>query len=218
MAAVAAVVLILLVSRTDGTSSLDATVTTTSLSSLGALVDPGPPGAVGPEREPIPSGSALASTTTSAGGGPIDGIACLGAEQSLFHIHVHLTVFVDGQARQVPAGIGIVNPQMQNTPQGAFVGGGSCLYWLHTHAADGIVHIESPVRKVFTLGDFFGIWGQPIGPDQLGPISGHVTALYDGRLFRGDPASLPLVAHAQIQLEVGTSLVKPESVTFQGGL
>jgi hypothetical protein len=31
------------------------------------------------------------------------------------------------------------------------VAGGSCFMWLHTHAADGIVHIESPVTRTFTL-------------------------------------------------------------------
>ena len=29
--------------------------------------------------------------------------------------------------------------------------------WLHTHAADGIVHIESPVDRTYTLGNFFDV-------------------------------------------------------------
>jgi len=40
--------------------------------------------------------------------------------------------------------------------------------WLHTHAADGIIHTESPVERTYTLGDFFDIWGQPLGRHQVG--------------------------------------------------
>lgn len=39
-----------------------------------------------------------------------------------------------------------------HTPQGPFIASGTCFYWLHTHAADGIIHVESPVHRVFTLG------------------------------------------------------------------
>jgi len=37
-----------------------------------------------------------------------------------------------------------------------------CLYWLHTHVADGIIHIETPGERSFTLGEFFDIWNQPL--------------------------------------------------------
>ena len=48
------------------------------------------------------------------------------------------------------------------TPIGVFVTSGSCFSWLHTHASDGIIHIESPVKRTFTLGDFFDLWSQPL--------------------------------------------------------
>jgi hypothetical protein len=37
-------------------------------------------------------------------------------------------------------------------------------------------------------------------------------------VFKGDPRDIPLTAHAQIQLEVGTPLVAPEQITFPQGL
>jgi hypothetical protein len=104
-----------------------------------------------------------------------------------------------------------------STPEGIFVGGGSCFYWLHTHAADGIVHIESPVVRTFTLGNFFDVWGQELGPDRVGPASGRVTAIYNGRVFEGNPRQIPLTAHAQIQLEVGRPLVAPLRSPFRPG-
>jgi len=98
------------------------------------------------------------------------------------------------------------------------VGGGSCFYWLHTHAADGIIHIESPIERTYTLGDFFDIWGQRLGPARVGPVAGRVTAIYDGRLFGGNPRDIPLTRHAQIQLEVGAPLVSPSAIAFPQGL
>jgi hypothetical protein len=98
------------------------------------------------------------------------------------------------------------------------VGAGTCFYWLHTHAADGIIHIESPIARTFTLGDFFDVWGQKLGPERVGPSPGPVTALIDGHVYRGNPRDIPLTAHAQIQLEVGRPLVAPVSITFPSGL
>jgi hypothetical protein len=189
-----------------------------SLSTLGSLKPAPAAGQNGPEGVPVPSAPPLAGTTAGATGQKVDGVSCDTSEQTLFHIHTHLTLVVNGSPRQVPAGIGIPAAQFQNTPQGTFVGGGKCLYWLHTHAADGILHIESPVHRTFTLGDVFDEWGQPLGPGQAGPVKGHVTAIYNGKLYQGNPRDIPLNAHAQIQLEVGTPLVAPESITWPSGL
>jgi len=188
------------------------------LSSLGSLEPAPSAGPLGPEQVPVPSGAALASTATAVTGQPKDGISCQTSEQTLFHIHAHLTVFVNGSARQVPAAIGIPGAVAQSTPAGSFVGQGTCFYWLHTHAADGIIHIESPVHRTYTLGNFFDEWGQPLSTSRVGPASGHVVAIYNGQVFTGDPRNIPLTAHAQIQLEVGSPLVAPEQITFPNGL
>ena len=186
------------------------------VSALGGLQAPGSPGPVGSEGVPIPAGPVLASPVTT--GQPIDGIQCSGGEQVAFHIHAHLTVFVNGAAQEVPAAVGIANPIAENTAQGPFIGSGSCFYWLHSHAADGIIHIESPVAATYHLGQFFDIWGLPTGPDQLGTAIGPVTAFYNGQHWTGDPRDIPLTAHAQIQLDVGSPLVAPESIRFSNGL
>ena len=187
-----------------------------SLSTLGTLQAAPAAGPLGPEAVPVPAGTALTGTAAAASGQPVDGISCSAGEQTLFHIHAHLTIFVNGVARQVPAAIGIPGAAGQNTPSGPFIGSGTCFYWLHTHAADGIVHIESPVVRTFTLGQFFDEWGQPLGPSVAGPAHGHVTVLYNGKVFEGNPRDVPLTAHAQIQLEVGTPLVAPESISWAG--
>jgi hypothetical protein len=166
----------------------------------------------------VPVATPLASTATIAGGQPVDGISCDTSEQTIFHIHAHLTVFVNGQARQVPAGIGIPAAVASRTRAGPFISSGTCFYWLHTHAADGIIHIESPVQRGYTLGEFFDEWGQPLGPEQVGPAKGSVTAIYNGQVYLGNPRDIPLTAHAQIQLEVGRPLLTPVSIRWPSGL
>ena len=173
---------------------------------------------MGPEDVPIPRSPLLAHVGAAAAGRSVGGISCQTSEQTLFHIHAHLTVFVAGSERQIPYGIGIPDAVAEATSRGPFVVAGSCFYWLHTHAADGIIHIESPVRRTYTLGEFFDIWNEPLGPDQVGPAVGRVTALYDGERYLGDPRDIPLEAHAQIQLDVGKPIVAPVSIRFPAGL
>ncbi len=189
-----------------------------SLASLGTLKPAPAAGPTGPEGVPVPAAAPLASIATAANGQDVDQISCQSSEQTIFHIHAHLTIFVNGAQRQVPAAIGIPGAQAQNTPQGPFIASGTCFYWLHTHAADGIIHIESPVHRTYTLGDFFDEWGQPLSPHQVGPAKGTVTAIYNGQRYTGNPREIPLNAHAQIQLEVGTPLIAPVSIAFPNGL
>ena len=188
------------------------------LTSLEKLSRPGPAGPPGPEGAPVPDGPRLARGEPAQAGPPVDQIQCQASEQVLFHIHAHLTVFVNGAPRRIPYGIGIPAGQASTTPAGPFVGSGACFYWLHTHAEDGIIHIESPVERAYTLGDFFDVWGQKLGPTKVGPAIGRVTAFYDGLWFRGDPRDIPLSKHAQIQLDVGRPLVAPVRISFPSGL
>lgn len=136
-----------------------------------------------------------------------------------FHIHVHVQIVVRGHARRIPGGIGAAAPLAETlTPRGGFVTAASCFMWLHTHAADGIVHIESPTERTYTLGEFFDVWGQPLGRSRVGPAHGRVTAIVDGGVFTGDPRGIPLLAHSQIELEVGRPFVAPDRIAFPRGL
>ncbi|HKF16650.1 MAG TPA: hypothetical protein VKF14_05585 [Candidatus Dormibacteraeota bacterium] len=152
------------------------------------------------------STSSSRPSPTAATGQTVDGIQCETHEQVLFHIHAHLAIFVNGQEEQVPPGIGIPDPQVQQTQGGPFVASGSCFYWLHTHATDGIIHIEAPAQRTFTLGNLYDIWGQPLSASRAGGDTGQVIAYVDGKRFDGDPRTIPLGAHTVIQLDVGTDV------------
>ncbi len=91
--------------------------------------------------------------------------------------------------------------------------GGGCFYWLHTHVADGIVHIESPTQQLYTLGQFFDIWGQPLASGQVGPATGPLTIFVNGQPYTGDPRGIELKQHGEIQLDVGT-VVPPQSIDW----
>jgi len=199
-------------SASASTGSTASAGSTLPLSTLGTLQPAPAGGALGPERVPVPSAPVLAATSAATAGQAIDGVSCNSSEQTLFHIHTHLTIFVNGQPRQVPAGIGIPGAVTSQTQVGSYVGNGNCFYWLHTHAADGIIHIESPVKRTFTLGNVFDEWGQPLGPDQAGPAHGKVTVIVNGRVFAGNPRNAPLGALENLQVEVGTPLVAPENI------
>jgi hypothetical protein len=158
------------------------------------------------------------SPAAGATGRGIDGIGAGGSEQLVVHIHAHLAVYIDGRQETIPYGIGILPPlQLQQTANGPFVVGGAAFYWLHTHDSSGVIHIESPVQRRFTLGEFFDIWGQPLGRTQVGPLRGPVTILVDGRMVGGNPRGVPLAAHRVIQLDVGP-VVPFQPFAFPAGL
>jgi hypothetical protein len=169
-----------------------------------------------------PVGAANTRPASSAGavGAPladVNGISCDALESTIVHLHVHLAIFVNGDEQQIPFGIGIGQPwQVSDSDEGPFVDDGSCFYWIHTHTEDGIIHIESPVRRRFTLGDFFAIWQMALSETQVGPAQGTVIAYVNGQRSSVSPADIPLLSHERIQLDVGTD-VAPYPFDFPPG-
>jgi hypothetical protein len=160
----------------------------------------------------------LPPLTDSGGKGqPVDGIQCT-PEMVQYHIHAHLTLLVDGQNIAIPAGIGITPPRVE---QQGFVVNGTCFYWLHTHDTTGVIHVESPTSRLYTLGQFFDIWGMPLTPTQVAtfPITPDkpLQVFVDGQAYDGSPNDIELTAHKLITLEVGTS-VPPPGYNFPPGL
>ena len=107
----------------------------------------------------------------------VENVQCQAGEQLVSHVHTHLTIFVNGQARVIPYGIGVRAPRRCRPPKGAFVETGSCFYWLHTHQEDGVIHVESPshVAAASRLGQFFAEWGIPLNanPGRAGKGQAH---------------------------------------------
>jgi hypothetical protein len=124
----------------------------------------------------------------------ISGIECHRSEQLNYHIHSHLDVFVNGVPQQTPSKIGILASP-------------SCLYWLHTHSEDGIIHVEAPEAREFTVGQFLDIWKQTLTNSTtfFDSVSGlPVTAYVDGERFEGDYRTIPIESLKEIALAYGT--------------
>lgn len=75
-----------------------------------------------------------------------------------YHIHPELAIRIDGADVPIPPNIGI-KP--------------TCMTSIHTHDGGGIIHVESPIQKDFTLGDFFAVWEKDFSRDSiLGNVAG----------------------------------------------
>ena len=181
---------------------------------LGVWISGGstPTATLSAEGVPIQQVPDLASADTTMSGAPVDGITCQNSfRQTIkYHIHTHVTIFVNGHQERIPAGAGIQAPRFdEHLANGLFVDNSfnGCLYVLHVHTNDGIIHVESPHKRAFTLGQFFDIWQQPLSSEQVGPAKGAVVAFENGKRFVGSPRDIPLEPGADIQLDVGTPVV-----------
>lgn len=217
--AVAVVTGITLAMVGGGSATAGAPSALLSPSVLGTLQPAPPLGPDGYEGVPVPNAAPLASRASMAVGQKVDGINCQSNFHLLFHWHAALTIFVNGKQTQIPAGVGIIAPKATKNSKGQpYIQEGKCFYWLHTHAPDGVIHIESPVQRGFTLGNFFDEWGLPLNAEQVGPVTGRVIAFYDGKVYQGNPRDIPLADKAQIQLDVGTPLIGPDLIRFPKNL
>ncbi len=79
-------------------------------------------------------------------------LTCTTDMATQFHIHPELKISINGVEQVIPANIGIKS---------------TCMTSIHTHDATGVIHVEAPVKKDFTLGDFFAVWGKTFNKDQI---------------------------------------------------
>jgi hypothetical protein len=141
--------------------------------------------------------------STSSKAALIDEIECDAVEYGTFHVHAHLDVFVNGQPYIVPSQVGIID--------------GTCLYWLHTHNTSGIIHIEAPTTKQFTLGQFFDIWKST--GSVLPPTNGTPEIFVNGQKVNTGLMDTQLNAHDEISVVYGTEPTYiPKFYQFPEGL
>ena len=140
-----------------------------------------------------------------------DGIEALEREMLKTHFHSHLALFYRGEQIAIPYGIGIVQPFEAHD---GFVDSARAIYWIHTHDATGIIHVESPDGRRYTLGNFFDLWGRPLSRANVAGLRGRVLAYVDGKPYKGDPRNIALGEHTQITLVVGEPKVTPPRYEF----
>jgi hypothetical protein len=152
---------------------------------------------------------AQTQTSTTASGTPvnsllypsIDNITC-DASNPAYHVHAHLTLYINGAQVQIPQGIGLPTDQ-------------SCIYWLHTHDTSGVIHIEAPRQQNYLLGTFIDLWAHQFPqlqyPVQLSQTEGW-TAWVNGKPYNGDFRNISLTAHTLITLAYNSPGVTPDTI------
>ena len=100
-----------------------------------------------------------------------------------------------------------------------------CLYWLHTHDNSGIIHVESPEKRDFTLGQFFDIWNKTFdnckifnytaSDDNINTLSVYVNGYKVTGIYYRD---IKLSAHDEIAIVYGKPpLTIPSRYAFPQG-
>jgi len=127
-----------------------------------------------------------------------------------YHVHTHVSIFLNGEALAVPAEVGIVRPAT-----------GDCFYSIHTHDKSGKIHVEAAAPGIFTLGQLFAIWGQPLEASNIAGLTGMPVALYvtdNGVVTEAvdNWQSIELTSHREITIAVGTPITEIPNITWDG--
>jgi hypothetical protein len=166
--------------------------------------------------------AARGGSPTSVGGSPLsaNAIPCDGLEHTQVHYHAYLQIVVNGNIVPISTSVGRT---------------ANCYYWLHMHSGEqGMIHVEAPNDRTFTLADFFWVWGawggtrQFLDSTHVSTVTlsgGQALVVYidadDGtgpQIYSGDPQKIVLKAHEMITLEITPpSLSPPPAYTWPAG-
>jgi hypothetical protein len=115
--------------------------------------------------------------------GPPPPLPCISGAGQAYHWHTQLTITSGGNPVTIPADIGI-----------SF----TCMQVLHTHDTSGLIHIEpdTPAQaRVYSLGDFFAVWGKPFGsPTRMTANGTAVNPSPSQGLYNGETIVLDYVS------------------------
>jgi hypothetical protein len=158
-------------------------------------------------------------------GQKVDKVPCQPTEYlNDYHVHMYLGIVDHGRQVAVPDAIGLIKPGPE---QNGYITTAGCFYYIHTHDASGMIHVEDPASlppsaTPYTLKNVLDIWGMKYSHTSFGPFKGEV------RVFVGNPSSLgvttvnhytqfkkagqlgtiPVKSHEVIWIEIGKPVTK----------
>lgn len=108
----------------------------------------------------------------------------------MMHLHMHLTLVIDGKEEQVPANIGI-DPSLWND-HSLDSYGMKGMTVLHTHDTSGTIHVESYKVQDYTFGQLLDIWKPDLVGDKIFmTVNGQPVQDYQNYIFKdGDKVIL----------------------------
>ena len=153
------------------------------------------------------------------------------AESLQHHVHAHLDIFVNGDHKFVPGGVGIVttDKQVHHAKISGFDAYGGigkpcskpCISPLHTHDATGTLHTESAIATDNTLGQFFKEWDVKLDASCVGDYCAPDTPIMvyvDGKPVTLDKAGdIALTDQTEIAIVIGKSPADIPSTPDFGG-
>jgi len=148
-------------------------------------------------------------TPTGGQGQAVEGLPCETNLVETYHVHTHLSIFLDGVALAVPQSIGRVS--VAPNPL--------CFYSIHTHDMSGKIHVEAPAQATFTLGQLFSIWGQPLEADNVAGLTGKPIVVYStdqGTVTKvtTDWKAIELTTHKEVTIQIGTPITEIPNFTW----
>lgn len=126
-------------------------------------------------------------TKTGGHGNPVDKVPCDATEYlNDYHVHMYLGIVYKGKQVAVPDAIGLKGPGPETN---GYISTAKCFYYIHTHDASGMIHVESPTNlppsaTVYTLKNILDVWGMKYTSTSFGKFKGQL------HVFVGNPAAL----------------------------
>ena len=119
----------------------------------------------------------------------VGAVSCdFGGHDAAYHIHSQLTIKLpDGSTAEVPPNIGISE---------------DCMYWLHTHEPDGLLHVEAPNETLATLADFLEIWRRSTNPTIPNAVNASLAEIRVMGELVDDAASIELKEGLGIEITI----------------
>jgi len=109
----------------------------------------------------------------------------LGNEKILMHIHPRLYLNIDGKPYFVSQNVGIDADLWKDHSLDQY--GINRISPLHTHTADGMIHVESSAIRNYTLGEFLDIWGLDLKVKSINvSVYGVPISDYRNHVFKDD--------------------------------
>ncbi len=148
------------------------------------------------------------NTATGGQGATVNGIQCLVNMPETYHVHTHVSIFLNGVAQAVPGNIGIVRSVDPD-----------CFYTIHTHDKSGKIHVESDAPGLFTLGQLFAVWGQPLTNTNLAGYTGLPITIYSTDAgvvteVESNWDAIELRSHREITIVIGTPITEIPNFTW----
>jgi hypothetical protein len=142
-------------------------------------------------------------------GSPIGRFSCVINPPQSLAFHAHLSILVNNEFQKVPTYLGASSQPPTH-----------CFYAIHSHDASGKIHVTPAAPGVFTLGELFEIWGQPLTNTNVAGVVGLPVEIYitdngvSTKVEDSEWGNIELKDHREITIALGTPLAEIPNFTW----